>query len=55
MVTVCVPLSGPSAPDPPLIATIAVSETSEMLSSVGSNVAVPVVLPALIVISEIVP
>ena len=49
------PLSVASAPDTPLIATAAVSPTSEILSSVGSNVAVPVESPALIVISEIVP
>ena len=55
IVTDCDPLSVASAPETLLMATIAVSATSEILSSVGSNVVVPVVLPAVIVISEIVP
>ena len=54
MVTDCVPFSDASAPETPLIATTAVSATSEILSSVGSNVVVPVELPAVIVMSEIV-
>ena len=55
IVTDCDPLSVASAPETLLMATMAVSATSEILSSVGSKVAVPVVLPAVIVISEIVP
>ena len=55
IVTDCDPLSVASAPETLLIATIAVSATSEILSSVGSKLALPVELPAVIVISEIVP
>ena len=46
------PLSDASAPDTPLIATAAVSATSDILSSVGVKVVVPVVAPALMVISD---
>ena len=52
----CVPFSvTPDLPETPLISIVAVSSSSYTLSSVGSKVAVPVVAPALIVISEIVP
>ena len=57
MVTVvcCVPFSVAPPPETPEISTIAVSLPSYIASSVGVKVAVPVVLPAVIVISEIVP
>ena len=55
MVTDCVPSSAASAPETPSIATIPVSFPSQTLSSVGVNDAVPVVAPAEMVISEIVP
>ena len=55
IVTVCVPLSEASPPDTPLIAIVAVSLPSYGLSSVGVNYTVPVVVPALIVISSMLP
>ena len=55
IVTDCDPLSAASAPETLSIATIPVSLPSKILSSVGVKVAVPVVAPAEIVISEIVP
>ena len=55
IVTDCVPSSAASAPETPAIATIPVALPSETLSSVGVNDAVPVVAPAEIVMSEIVP
>ena len=57
IVTACVPFSAASAPDTPSIEIIAVSlvDVSYMLSSVGVKVVVPVVAPALIVMSETVP
>ena len=54
IVTDCVPSSAASAPDTPDIATTPVSFPSYVESSVGVNVAVPVVDPAEIVMSEIV-
>ena len=54
-VTDCEPLSLAPPPDTPEIDTPAVSSPSYILSSVGSTAAVPVVAPALIVISETVP
>ena len=53
IVSDCVPSSVADPPETPVIATMAVSFPSYTLSSVGSNVAVPVVSPAEIVISEI--
>ena len=55
IVTVCVPLSVADPPETEAIAIIAVSSPSKVLSSVGVNDAVPVVAPALIVISDTVP
>ena len=54
MVTLCVPLSVADPPETPDIAIIAVSLPSDPLSFVGVKFAVPVVSPALIVMSEIV-
>ena len=54
IVTDCVPLSVASAPDTLSIATTPVSFPSYTLSSVGVKVAVPVVCPAEIVMSEMV-
>ena len=51
--TDCEPLSLAPPPETPSIVTVTVSSSSYILSSVGSRDAVPVVLPALIVISEI--
>ena len=53
--TDCVPSSVASAPETPSIDIIAVSSLSYTLSSVGVKLTVPVVLPALIVISSIFP
>ena len=55
MVTVCVPLSVAEPPVTLAIAIIPVSFPSKVLSSVGVNDAVPVVFPAVIVISATVP
>ena len=55
IVDCCVPFSVAPPPETPEISTIAVSLPSYIASSVGVKVAVPVVLPAEIVISEIVP
>ena len=55
MVTDCEPLSAASAPETDDIEIIAVSLPSYTLSSVGLNVAVPVVAPAETVILEIDP
>ena len=55
MVTDCVPSSAAYAPETPVIDTTGDSFPSYTLSSVGVNDAVPVVAPAEIVISEIVP
>ena len=57
IVTDCVPSSVADPPLTPSIEIIAVSlvDVSYMLSSVGVNVVVPVVEPAEIVISDIVP
>ena len=54
IVTLCVPLSDAPPPETPVIETIAVSLPSLTVSLVGLKAAVPVVLPALIVISEMV-
>ena len=51
--TDCDPLSVAPPPETPSIVTVTVSSSSYILSSVGSTTAVPVVAPALIVISEI--
>ena len=57
IVTVCVPFSLAPPPETPLIAIVAVSfdAASYKLSSVGVNDTVPVVDPAEIVISSILP
>ena len=55
IVTDCVPLSVASPPETPSIEIIAVSSLSYTLSSVGVKLTVPVVLPALIVISSTTP
>ena len=55
IVTVCVPLSLAPPPDTPVIAIVAVSSSSYVLSSVGVKDTVPVVAPALIVISSTTP
>ena len=55
MVTACDPFSVADPPETVEIATIPVSLPSKVLSSVGVNEVVPVVDPAVIVISEIVP
>ena len=55
MVTACVPLSLAPPPETPDTEMPAVSFPSKIESSVGSKVTVPVVLPALIVISDTVP
>ena len=55
MVTDCEPLSVAEPPETVDIATIPVSFPSKTLSSVGVKDAVPVVLPAEIIISEILP
>ena len=54
MVTDCVPFSVAEPPLTVSIATVAVSsvDVSYILSSVGVNVVVPVVAPALMVISD---
>ena len=51
----CVPLSVALPPDTPVTAIIAVSFASSIESFVGVNETVPVVAPALIVISSILP
>jgi len=55
IVTDVVPLVEESAPETLDIETVAVSLPSFTVSSVGLNVAVPVVCPAVIVISDIFP
>ena len=55
IVTDCVPSSAASAPETDEIEIIAVSFPSYMLSSVGSNAAVPVVAPAETVILDKLP
>ena len=52
MVTDCVPLSVAEPPVTLAIAIIPVSFPSKVLSSVGVNEAVPVVSPAVMVMSE---
>ena len=55
MVTDCEPLSVAPPPLTPLMAIVAVTVSVSSESSVGSKVAVPVVEPALIVISDTFP
>ena len=55
IVTDCEPLSDALPPDTPVIDNVAVTVSVSAESSVGSKVAVPVVAPALIVISDILP
>ena len=55
IVTDCEPLSVAPPPLTPLMAIVAVTVSVSSESSVGSKVAVPVVEPALIVISDILP
>ena len=54
IVTDCVPSSVADPPETVSIATIPVSLPSKILSSVGVKVAVPVVAPAEIIMSDIV-
>ena len=55
IVTACVPFSEAEPPLTPVIDTVAVSLPSDDASSVGVKLVVPVVLPAVIVLSDITP